>query len=169
MLLLAAAAGSPAASPDDVRLREDQMKAAYLFNFIKFVEWPAATTAALRICFVGAQGVHDSLAESAPQKKVGSRSIVASTVPLEGSWSNCDVIYLDEAAHAGALQNTANSAILTVSDSSDFTRSGGIIRLFTQDNRLRFDVHVGNARRAGLKISSHILKLASRVEQDEGR
>jgi hypothetical protein len=165
LLFLAAA---PMAQADDSEIaREDQLKAAYLFNFAKFVEWPAGATAPIRVCFIGAPGVHESLTESVAGKKIGARTIVTRMLQIAETRIGCDVIYFDVALDVNVLlQAAAGSTALTVSEANDFTRHGGIIRLFKHDNRLRFDINLDNARRAGLKISSNLLKLASRVEQE---
>jgi hypothetical protein len=168
VLLLLAAARTPIARADDVDVgREDQLKAAYLFNFAKFVEWPSNAKGSIRVCFIGAPGVHASLTASVAGKKIGTRAIETSLLQVTESRAGCDIIYLDAALAANVLvQDVEVSRALTVSEADDFTRRGGVIRLFQHDNRLRFDVNLDNARRASLKISSNLLKLASRVEQD---
>lgn len=155
---------APIARADELDIgREDQLKAAYLFNFVKFVEWPANDGAPIRICFIGGQGIHASLSASSAGKRVGARSISTSALKVADSRSGCDVIYVDAAVNASSL---VQDEALTVSEADDFTREGGVIRLFKHDNRLKFDINLDNARRAGLKISSNLLKLASRVEQE---
>lgn len=167
-VLLLAAGLAPVARADGMDIgREDQLKAAYLFNFAKFVEWPANAKDPLRVCFIGARGVHASLTASTSGKTIGARAIVTSMLQLAESRAGCDLIYLDAGSDANLLvQDLRDSAALTVSDADDFTRNGGVIRLFKHDNRLRFDINLDNARRAGLKISSNLLKLASQVEQE---
>jgi hypothetical protein len=168
VLLLLAAGGTRIARADDLDIgREEQMKAAYLFNFAKFVEWPANAHGPIRVCFIGAQGVHAFLTASVAGKTIGARSITTVVLQPGDSRLGCDVIYLGASVDANALMHdAAGIAALTVSDADDFTRHGGIIRLFKHENRLRFDINLDNARRAGLKISSNLLKLASRVEQE---
>jgi hypothetical protein len=168
VLLLLAAGSARVAHADDLDIgREEQMKAAYLFNFTKFIEWPVSAKRPIRICFMGAPGVHASLTASVAGKKIGARSIATVVLQAADSWLGCDVIYLDASVDANALVQVApGDAALTVSDADEFTRHGGVIRLFKHENRLRFDINLDNARRAGLKISSNLLKLASRVEQE---
>ncbi|MGH8176102.1 MAG: YfiR family protein [Steroidobacter sp.] len=170
LLLLGAVGAASASIADDVAAkRENQLKAAYLFNFMKFVEWPAsAASDTIEICFVGAQGVHDSLETTTADKRVGDRRVVVRTLIDGAQGEPCAVIYFDEnASHTNsALLQSARATALTVSDARDFTRSGGVIRLFTDQNKLRFVVNVENAKRAGLRISSNLLKLASSVEQE---
>ena len=146
--------------------RADQLKAAYLFNFLKFVELPHAAKHQIRVCFIGAPDVHRSFAASTTNKRLGARAVTAAQLPSDASWSGCDLVYLDAAEDVHTLLFSApGSTALTVSDAEDFTHSGGMIRLFTHDNRLRFDIDMANARAAGLKISSDLLRLASRVVQ----
>jgi hypothetical protein len=166
-VLLLALGRAPTAQADDEIAREDQMKAAYLFNFAKFIEWSPNAKGPIRICFIGAEGVHASLSASTAGKTIGTRAIVTSILQIAESRLGCDVIYLDAAFDVPALmQDATGNTSLTVSDAGDFTRHGGIIYLFKYENRLRFDINLDNARRAGVKISSNLLKLASRVEQE---
>jgi hypothetical protein len=155
------------ASAGDISVeRADPLRAAYLFNFLKFVELPHVANDSIRVCFIGAAGVRDSLAASTVDKRIGTRAIVTAELPVYGVWSGCDVVYLDAAEDVStALTYAAGNDALTVSEASHFTEHGGIIHLFTEDNRLRFEINVGHARRAGLKISSDLLRLASHVEQ----
>lgn len=167
VLLLAAGCLAPIARAEDWDIgREDQMKAAYLFNFAKFVEWPPDAKGPIRVCFIGAPGVYESLAESTAGKRVGTRAIAIDRLQPADSRLGCDVIYVDAAWETNVPIEAAGNSALTVSDANEFTHHGGIIRLFQHDNRLRFDINLDNARRAGLKISSNLLKLASRVEQE---
>jgi hypothetical protein len=147
---------------------EYRVKATYLFNFVKFVEWPAdAPTDAIEFCFAGARGVHDAVAAAA-NKQIGSRRVVVRSLAAGEAPTRCAVVYLDasESGRQRVLLDAAGSTSLTIGDSPDFTRAGGVIRLFTRDNRLRFVVNVENARRAGLRVSSNLLKLASSVESE---
>lgn len=155
------------ARADDTSIdRADHLRAAYLFNFLKFVELPHPAADSIRVCFIGARGVRDSLAASAADKKIGSRALTTAELPIYGNWSGCDMVYLDAAEDVRTAMTyaTGNDA-LSVSEAAEFTERGGTIRLYTEDNRLRFAINVAHARRAGLKISSDLLRLASRVEQ----
>jgi hypothetical protein len=149
--------------------RADQIKAAYLFNFVKFIEWPAdAAREPIEICFVGASGVHASLQSATADKRVGARPVVVRRLSGVESPGDCSVVYFEAGAVADnqTLLQKAREKSLTVSDAQNFTRSGGAIQLFTEENRLRFVINVENARGAGIRISSNLLKLASNVEQD---
>ena len=168
VLAAVAALALPASVAAAEDARADQIKAAYLFNFVKFVEWPAgALHEAIEICFAGAPGVHKSLQGAAGDKRIGSRRVAVRALTNVESLGSCAVVYIaEDAATNEQLLVQARVTSLTVSDAANFTRRGGAIQLFTEENRLRFVVNVENARRAGLRISSNLLKLASNVEQD---
>jgi hypothetical protein len=141
--------------------REAQMAAAYVFNFVKFVEWSrSASGEKLEICFVGAADIRDALANSTFDKKVGSRRIMVRQAHADQSLTGCQVIYI-----GGEADNIpTHQMALTIGESADFTREGGVIRLYTESNRLRFIVNVDNAKREGIQVSSNLLELASQVE-----
>lgn len=166
---LAVLACAPASAADEASARADQIKAAYVFNFVKFVEWQAdAAGDIVHICFAGASGVHDSLRNATADKRAGARRIVSHPLKHGDGAGGCAILYLDSEALATSdeLLQSARGTSLTISDAQHFTRAGGAIQLFMQDNRLRFVINVENARRAGVRISSNLLKLASNVEQD---
>src|SRR5688572_10389597 len=85
---------------DDVQRREDQFKAAYLFNFVKFVEWPSSAAAdSLTVCFLGGKGVHDALAIGIDAKRVGARKLIArQLVDRPATFESCEVLYADTAS-----------------------------------------------------------------------
>ncbi len=148
--------------------RADALKAGYLFNFMKFVEWPLAPADTLTVCFVGSSGVYDELTAGLPEKRLGTRRLVTHRLAPGESMVACQVLYIDAAQLPGVsgLIGERPSALLTVSDAPEFLQSGGIIALFDEGNRLRFRISVENARRANLRISSNLLQLASAVEHE---
>ena len=144
--------------------REDQLKAGYVFNFAKFVEWPnLGASETLTICFLGGTGIREAFVASAAGKQVGTHPFVARAVAGKAA-PGCHLLFI--AADAPANADVANNAaVLLIGEERDFVRKGGIIELFTEDNRLRFNINLDNARRNGLKISSNLLQLASHVEE----
>jgi hypothetical protein len=150
--------------------RADDLKAAYLFNFAKLVEWPASSPAdTLTICFVGATGVRDAFKRAAGEKQVGTRRIVVRPMVASAPRAGCDVLYLDAALTAQHMPESALSGALTVSDAADFAAHGGMIELFAEGNRLRFNINLPSAQRAGLRISSSLLQLAAHIEKGGSR
>lgn len=150
--------------------REAQLKAAYIFNFIKFVEWPSTRSSDnLEICFLGAQDVLDAFSSATAEKTVGTRGMNARSISKQkGNGSvRCDVLYVDSSEDSDP-KLAVSEPTLTIGDARDFTRAGGIVRLYMDNNRLRFAINVENAKRARLQVSSNLLKLATQVEQGAG-
>jgi len=178
LLLIAAtwlcgALAAPAWSEDaGSTQREDQIKAGYLFNFAKFVEWPASAPGdSLSVCFVGAEGIQSAFEMNLDDKRVGAHRMTVRSVRESDAVDGCHVLYLDGKLPAPLFASFGSSSlpILTVSDAQDFTRNGGIISLYTEKNRLRFIINIQNASRAKLHISSSLLQLASAVEKGDSR
>jgi YfiR/HmsC-like len=145
--------------------REAQLKAAYVFNFLKFVEWNSSVPGdLLQVCFAGADDVREALGKAATGKTVSARRVLVRPIAEIQNAQGCAVIFVDAAR--GTSRWSSTNPALTIGETQDFTQTGGIIRLYTESNRLRFSVNVGNARRAGVQISSNLLKLATEIEQE---
>ena len=171
LCLCAALVCSPAGARADER--HDELKAAFLFNFMNFVEWPhTAPGDTITVCFVGGGGVHDAFAAGIKQKRVGNHPLASRRIGTDQQVEGCSVLYMDAqtvAAEGTGLPNGFIPAVLTVSDARQFMRAGGIIELFTERNRLRFNVHLQNAQKGGLRISSQLLELAAFVDRGDAR
>lgn len=165
-VLASLSVASASVRADAVTQREDQFKAAYVFNFLKFVEWPvAAQSDTLTVCFVGADGVYEALTTGIANKRVGDRSLAALKITDTASADACDALYV-EASLASSYTLPSPAAVLTISDAANFTANGGMIGLFTENHRLRFTINLASANEAGLRISSDLLKLAASVRRD---
>jgi hypothetical protein len=162
-------AGNACAESDAIARREAQFKAAYLFNFVKFVDWPANGSDVLTVCFIGGNGVFDALAEGIEAKRIGTRQLVVRRLDATATSDGCNAVYFDESAssHISAVIAAKETPILTISDAKAFTAKGGMIELFTDSNRLRFNINVDAAQKAGLRISSSLLQLAATVKRGE--
>ena len=158
--------GCPATALADDDATE-QFKAVYLFNFAKLTVWPASAPAyVLTMCFIGAPGVRDLIERDVSGKLIGARHVEVRSLGPSQRADDCSIIYIDmTTVGATSLAASAPAYALTVSDARDFAHHGGMIELFFKDNRLRFIINLDNARLAGLKMSSSLLALASKVEQ----
>ena len=169
LMLLTSLAGATCASAADAISREDQFKAAYLFNFLKFVEWPASVPSdVITVCFVGASGLYDTLAPGIEEKRASSRRIALRRLEADAEPRGCHVVYIEGSVLArGATKALGDGSqpILTVSDAPHFSVTVGIIELFTMDNRLRFRINATHAHKVGLRISSSLLQLAAEVRK----
>lgn len=173
-LLAAASLGVCASAADGAHMsHEHQLKAAYVFNFVKFVEWPASPVGApLTVCFVGAEGVHNAFASGIEKKRAGGHPLKARNLQADEPLDNCHAVYVHApvvSANPTLVGRHSARPLLTVSDAPGFTRLGGMIEMFTENNRLRFNINVTHAEHAGLRISSSVLKLAAAVERDRAR
>lgn len=163
LLTATVALAAPVAWADDGM---DQFKAVYLFNFAKLTVWPASAPAdVLAMCFIGAPGVRDLIARDVSGKLIGARRITVRSLDGSQHADDCSIVYVDAASTKMVLPAALPAFALTVSDAHDFAQRGGMIELFLQGNRLRFIINLDNARLAGLKMSSSLLELASKVDQ----
>lgn len=171
MLCIALWLSAPASgfAADGDHDRAAQLKAAYLFNFVKFVQWPDARPEdTVTVCFIGRTRVQRALADSSEGKKAGGRTLAVRGIEPSQGTEGCSMLYIDaEAARSASKLPVPESAVpvLTVSDSKGFARAGGMIELFSDSNRLHFSINVDTARRAGLNVSSSLLQLAASVEK----
>ena len=163
--MLFAADADPADAVDAVDARQAKLAAAYVFNFMKFTEWPATSSlAGLEVCFSGAEDIRVALTEAVRDKSVGERRISVRAVAEAGGYSGCHVLYLDSSSSL-KVPSQSSEGLLTIGDSPTFTAGGGVIRLYVDNNRLRFIINIDHAKRARLQVSSNLLKLATRIEQ----
>jgi hypothetical protein len=145
---------------------ESALKAAFVYNFAKFTEWPADAVPAsgpFVMCVVGDADVGEDLERTVKGRLLAGRSIVVSLVEGTASQGACHVLYVsrvtaDEAAHIVAA--LSNAPVLTISDVAGFTRRGGMAQFFFENSQLRFGIRAESATRARLRISSQLLVLA---------
>jgi hypothetical protein len=143
---------------------EAQLKAAYLVNFLKYVEWPVQRTV-LTICLFGRDSLGPSLA-SYEGRQIGGRELRIRRVGSPEQLVDCHELFVpdtEEARFGAVLRWVENQPILTVSDAEIFTRDGGAIALIRAEGRLQFDVNADALGRAGLKPSSQMMRLARQV------
>lgn len=147
---------------------EYEVKAAMLANFAKFVEWPAQAFADPRAPLVIAVSGKDPfgalLDETVRHKTIGGHPVVVKRFDALPAKDTVHILFLPRSERRLAPQLIAALAarpVLTVSDAAGFLEAGGIIGLGLEDQRVRFSVNLGASQRAGLKISSRLLKLAS--------
>jgi hypothetical protein len=166
MALLLVLAAAVTVRAQDVTV-EYRMKAAYLYNFVRFVEWPGdVDSEPLTICVAGRNPFGEVLDETVRGELVNGRP-VATRIILEPE-SGCDVIFVPQGAAATAyLRDARNKPILTVGENIDFIALGGMIALQHEDPDVRFTINPDAAERAGLRISSRLLQLA-RIANDKG-
>jgi len=159
LLGLAVAAGLSAQVP---RL-ELAIKTEFVLRFPEFVEWPTAAgdQRPLLLCLSPAHPFGQNL-QASVSGQPRARRIVVRELRNGESVRSCDVAYV-ASADLSLLNDAANRPILTVGDHPKFCQRGGIINLLVIDGRVRFEIELLQARRAGLKVDSQLLRLASKV------
>jgi hypothetical protein len=153
---------------------EYSIKAAFLLNFGKFIEWPpppsGASPAFLDICILGKNPFGDAL-NSISEQAIQSRKVKVSSVNSVKDIhmiQNCDILFISRSEKEKVpeiLRITDGYPILTVADQNGLAKLGVIINLITIDDKVRFEINLRSAKKAGFKLSSQLLKLATEISE----
>jgi len=146
---------------------EFQVKAAFLLNFLKFVEWPepvlANANAPMIIGILGDDPFGNALPETLHDESVHGHPLVLRRSHNLDDLRDCQLLFVarSESGHeAKILAHLRDAPILTVSDSDDFCVDGGVIQLYLENKKVHFMINQGVAQHLGLKVSSQLLSLA---------
>ena len=147
--------------------KEYAIKAAFIYNFAKFVEWPAESmnkSEPFIVCILGENPFGSSL-EILQGKKVKGKNIIIKKAKRAEDMSQCHIVFVGSSVQnlAEILAHVKRHKALTVGDTAGFARQGGVINFVVKDEMVRFEINLDAATQAGLKISSKLLKLASIV------
>jgi len=169
MALLFTAGARPALAQGDPS-SEYQVKAAFLFHFAQFVDWPPEAfkdaTSPLTYCTVGEDPLHGALDASLNGKMIGERAFRVQHFRRLQEIHECQVLFLGTAetkSIPAELVSLKRAPVLTVGESEHFARDGGMIGFFLEDNKVRFEINLEAAENAKLKISARLLALAKTV------
>jgi len=148
---------------------EYQLKAAFLLNFAKFVEWPprvfAEATSPIVLGILGENPFGDVLKRTIRDKTINDRPLVIKEFRSAAEATNCHLLFIgaSQKAHLPEiLAGLRGASVLTVGETDRFTESGGMINFIRQGNKIRFQINEATAKSVGLKISSKLLNLAVR-------
>jgi hypothetical protein len=151
---------------------EYEVEAAYLANFAKFVDWPArAGSSAIdpfNVCVLGQDPFAALLDGALKGEAINGAPMAARRVAAAEDAGNCRVLFVSASKDAQLKEILAalgTSGTLTVSDMAGFTRRGGMIQFVLDGDRVRFEINIAAAKRAGLNLSSQLLKLAVAVRR----
>jgi hypothetical protein len=160
-------AASLQAGADAAPVGEYQLKAVFLFNFAKFVEWPPQAFAdahdPFTICVLGDNPFGSSLDDAVRGKTVANRPIVIHLISSPQQARTCQILFVSASEHErmrGILEALKICCLLTVGDTDDFTTNGGIVQFKVNDARVRIEIDAEAAGLANLRISSKLLSLA---------
>jgi YfiR/HmsC-like len=150
-----------------------QIKAVYLINFARFIEWPdkgAPEDEFFTVCVLGHDPFGKTLDMTLAGEKIAGRSVVAKRISTPQDSVNCRILFVSsiETGWVNRMAETASKqGVLTVSDMPHFASRGGMIEFVTDDKRVRFEVNLTAAQRAGLTLSSELLKVATVIRTNE--
>jgi len=170
LAFLAALASPFQARAESAMQREYEIKAAYLYNFINYIEWPEnafpATGGTITIGIVG-QSPFGAALEVLNGKQVKGRTVALKQITDTKDLDQCQIVFINssEKDHLpGLLEKLKDSPALTVSEIDGFAQQGGVINFISEHNKVRFEINPDAAHRLGLNISSELLKLAKVVK-----
>lgn len=146
---------------------EYEVKAAFVYNFTRFVQWPRSRASGpLDICVIGEDPFGSAIDEAVENKRVGGREITVKRLSEIEKAKACEVLFIasseDEEVER-IVETLAGVPVLTVGDTEDFAERGGMINLTKQGSHVRFEINVDALERAGLRASSQLLRLATIV------
>lgn len=164
----------PALYAQNAKPTDYDVKAAYLYNFGRFVEWPAQITTAPKsghftVCVLGQDPFGPSLDTTLVGETIGGKSIVAKRISNPQESDDCQILFLSptDSGHAKKIvAELDKKAVLTVSDMPQFAQLGGMIQFVLEGKRVRFEVNLAATQRAGLTLSSELLKVATTVRKN---
>ncbi len=151
---------------------EYAIKAGFLYNFTKFVDWPADAfkdaQSPLVVCIIGKDPFGNKL-DVLENKTISGRKVIVRRLAAFDNTEKCQVVFIgrSENDQAPAILKAARTRnILAISETPNFCSSGGMINLFLEGDKVRFEINIRNAEKARLKISSQLLNLAKICRED---
>ncbi len=163
---------APERSAAAAQTRENDVKAAFLYNFTKFIEWPAlpADSGPFRICVLGDPVFARAVDRIIEGEAVQGHSMTRVEPQGPEDARACRILYIGRDERARGLRLAAalrTAPVLVVGDGDQIAVDGGAIGFVVENNRVRFDINLAAIQRAGLTISSKLLRIARRVNVGE--
>lgn len=175
-VVLLAAALAASGPPAGAASLEYRVKAAFLLNFAKFVEWPpqafATGDAPYVICVLGQDPFGSDLDATVAEGVIEGRRLTVKRLADPKDAGSCHILFIaiSERRRLPTILGALGKApTLTVSDDEDFIRVGGALRFFLADNKVRFEINLPAAEQAHLKLSAKLLSLARVIGKPAGR
>ena len=157
----------------DAKPTDYQVKAAYLYNFGRFIEWPTKTPVTqndpFTVCVLGQDPFGPTLDTVLAGETIGGKKVVAMRISNPQDSVKCRILFLSAEENIRlkkTIELLDKEAVLTVSDMPKFSQHGGMIQFVLEGNRIRFEVNLAATQHAGLTLSSELLKVASAVHKN---
>lgn len=148
--------------------RANQVKAVFIYNFTQFVDWPSnsfsSNTAPFIIGILGNDPFGSYMDSVVAGERFESHPIEVHRFNNIREARNCQLLFINTAEPHDVVKELQNRSILTVSDQKDFATSGGMIRLFVENNKIKLQINLKAAKAANLAISSKLLRLADVIQ-----
>ena len=145
---------------------QSKVKAAYIYNFSRFVHWTGRSNEKIRICVVGDKAVAKLLKELITQRSQTSDVEIMVSNSIE-DFSTCHLFYISHTnPNINEILKKANiDNVLTISDAKTFARRGGMIGLYIEDVKMYFEININRTEAAKIKVSSKLLSLARVIKE----
>jgi len=154
------------APPALAQIDERTVKAAYIYNFLQFTEWPTSPNEPFDLCVLGNTALDAELSKLQGKPVRNGTHISIRHVSLNDDLSSCEALYLDDGKRRQVdylLRKLIDSPVLTISDAEGLADRGVMIEMVTGQNRIVFDVNLKAAREVDMNFSARLLKLARYV------
>jgi uncharacterized protein DUF4154 len=158
------------ASPNPIT--ESEVKAAYLYNFARFIAWPdqsfAGPSGPIQICIISEPSFEATLKEIVTSRMVDGHPVQVMRVGAVAEADLCHILFVssnEEKRARAFVENLGRGGVLTVGETQEFFEKGGMIRFAVRDGKVQFQVNLRAATQAGVHISARLLGVATRVVQ----
>ncbi len=156
--------------------KEYQIKAAFLFNFAQFVEWPAAAfadaSAPISIGVLGDDPFGPVLDQTVQGETINRRKLIVLRSQRLAGLKDCQLVFISKSEKSrltDIFESLGSASVLTVSETENFARRGGMINFYLDGNKVRFEINSDAAQRKGIKISSQLLKLGKVISPERAK
>lgn len=162
-MLVLCAAGTPSVYAEERVYGEYEVKAAFIYNFTKFTEWPqGGRKREVNICVVGNDPFGKSLKEI-QNRMIHDKEVRVKHARLSGEMQGCHVLFISNSERnrvSQIVEALGNASVLTIGDTKGFAQQGVMVNFYTEYDKIRFEINIGRVNKTGLKISSSLLRLA---------
>ncbi len=151
--------------------KEYHIKAAFLLNFVKFIEWPSdvsSDTSSLLTVYILGNDPFDEALNTIENKIVKEMKLIIRRISRIEDVEDCQILFVSTSEKKNLseiLSKIKDRPILTVAETKNFCQSGGVVNFIIVKGKVRFEINVDAAERSGLKISSKLLKLAKIIKE----
>ncbi|MBC8165126.1 MAG: YfiR family protein [Bryobacteraceae bacterium] len=160
-------------APASGTVSEYEVKAAFIYNLVKFVEWPAGALSggSFNLCVAEPDPFGEALPAFLRQKQVFGHSVEVVRLKTSENYRSCHALFIsmrEARSVSGSLRDLQRAPVLTIGESADFGETGGMMSLLLVNGKIQLHINTQAVRAANLRISAQLLRLANHA-QDGGR